>query len=549
MHPNHQAPSAGTSDGASAPAGRSPWWRNAVFYQVYVRSFADSDGDGNGDLAGITSRLPYLRDLGVDGLWLTPFYRSPLVDGGYDVADPRDVDPTFGDLDAFDVLIGEAHRLGLRVTVDVVPNHSSDQHPWFGEALAAEVGSDERDRYIFRAPAEEAGDADLPNNWPSVFGGPAWTRTPDGQYYLHLFDPAQPDLNWDNQQVADDLQETLRFWLDRGVDGFRIDVAHGMAKPAGLPDLPTVDPDGAVPDGAPDLRFDNDGVHPIHRMIRGTLDEYPDRMSVGEVWARDPERLTRYIRPDELRMVFNFSLLEADWQPSHLRDAVDRSLAAVAPQGAPACWVLSNHDVSRHRTRYGGGVVGERRARAAALLQLGLPGAAFVYQGDELGLEDVELPDWALQDPTWERTGHTRRGRDGVRVPMPWQGDHPPYGFSDAEKTWLPMPEDWAARTTHAQWEDPGSHLQLYRAALQLRRAHHFFGDSSLTWLAGPQTVLALRRSHGLYVVLNLGDAPVRLPPGEVILTSAALADGLLPTDTSAWVQGPHIEGWADDEG
>lgn len=524
---------------SDADLSDSTWWRSAVFYQIYIRSFADSNGDGVGDLVGLLERLPYLKSLGIDALWITPFYSSPMADHGYDVADARQIDPTFGDLAAFDAMLAAAHELGIRVTVDVVPNHSSDQHAWFQEALAAAPGSPERDRYIFRDGIGEG----PPNNWPSVFGGPAWTQVADGQYYLHMFAPEQPDFNWDNPQIHDDLEQTLRFWLDRGADGFRIDVAHGMAKPSLLPDIAEVTDEGEVPDGVTDLRFDNDGVHTIHRMIRGVVEDYPGATSIGEVWVDDKERLARYIRPNELHMIFNFALTEAGWEPGQLRDAVDNSIETVALEASPACWVLSNHDVSRHATRYGGGELGQQRSRAAALLQLALPGAVFVYGGDELGLEDVDLPDEALQDPTWERSGHTRRGRDAARVPIPWSGSEPPYGFSSSQRTWLPMPLGWGDLSIQSQLGDGTSHLAMYAEAIKLRGQYQNFGDDSLVWLAGPDSVLAFRRSEGLLCVVNFDAGPVHLPPGDVLLTSGALTvDGLLPQDTAAWILGAVVD-------
>jgi alpha-glucosidase len=404
---------------ATAPS--PDWWRDAVFYQIYVRSFADGNGDGVGDLAGIRSRLTYLADLGVDALWITPFFPSPMADHGYDVADPRDVEPVFGDLAEFDALLADAHALGIRVTIDLVPNHSSDQHEWFQAALTAAPGSPERGRYLFRDGRGPDG-SEPPNNWPSVFGGPAWTRVPDGQWYLHIFAPEQPDLNFANPEVVADLEETMRFWLDRGVDGFRIDVAHGMAKPDGLPDMVPMEDTGLLADHGPgDLRFDNDAVHVVHRRIRTVLDEYPGTMAVGEVWVSDDDRLAQYVREDELQLAFNFKLLTAEWTADDLRQAVTHSLATVEGTPAPACWVLSNHDRPRHVTRYGGGEIGLRRARAAALLQLALPGAAYLYNGDELGMPDVELPDEALQDPIWERRPH-RAGPGRLPDPGPVVG-------------------------------------------------------------------------------------------------------------------------------
>ncbi len=512
------------------------WWRDAVVYQIYIRSFADGTGDGVGDLGGIRSRLPYLVDLGIDGIWITPFYPSPMADHGYDVADPRDVEPVFGDLAEFDALLGEAHALGMRVVVDLVPNHTSDHHAWFRAALESAPGSPERARYLFRDGRGPDG-KEPPNNWPSVFGGPAWSRVPDGQWYLHLFAPEQPDLDFTNPEVLADLQTTMRFWLDRGVDGFRIDVAHGMAKPDGLPDMLPMADTGLLADHGPgDHRFDSDGVHALHRRMRTVLDGYPGRMAVGEVWVSEDARLARYLRPDELQLAFNFKLLTADWAPDALRDAVTHSLATVAQTPAPACWVLSNHDRPRHVTRYGGGELGTRRARAAALLQLALPGAAYLYNGDELGLPDVDLPDDVLQDPVWERSGHTERGRDACRVPLPWSGSEPPYGFSSARDTWLPMPEGWSGLTAEAQAGDPTSMQSLYRSALALRRSSSAF-SGDLEWLPAAAGCLAFRRAGGLACLVNLSGAPVPLPEGRVLLASADVDGGTLPHDSAVWLQ------------
>jgi alpha-glucosidase len=518
------------------PTATADWWREAVFYQVYVRSFADGSGDGVGDLAGIRAHLPHLAELGVDALWITPFFPSPMADHGYDVADPRDVEPVFGDLAGFDALLADAHALGLKVTIDLVPNHSSHQHVWFAEALASPPGSAARARYLFRDGRGPDG-SEPPNNWPSVFGGPAWTRVPDGQWYLHLFAPEQPDLDFTNPEVLADLEETLHFWLRRGADGFRIDVAHGMAKPAGLPDMVPAEDTGLFADeGAGDLRFDQDAVHEVHRRVRAVLDQYPDRMAVGEVWVFDDERLAAYLRPDELHLAFNFRLLTADWDAAALRSAIEHSLATVAPTPAPACWVLSNHDRPRHVTRYGGGELGTRRARAAALLQLALPGVAYVYNGDELGMPDVDLPDEVLQDPIWERSGHTERGRDGCRVPVPWSGDAPPYGFSATADTWLPMPAGWGPLTAAAQDGDPGSMLTLYRTALALRRSSPALTGTDVHWLPAPEGCLAFGRSGGLVCLVNLSGAPVPLPAGEVLLASEPVAEGSLPVDAAVWL-------------
>jgi alpha-glucosidase len=536
--PLHRSPDAGARTRGAGPD--RPWWRTAVVYQVYIRSFADSDGDGVGDLAGIRERLGYLQLLGVDAVWLTPFYPSPMTDHGYDVSDPRDVDPLFGDLAGFDALVTDAHALGLKVVVDLVPNHTSDRHPWFVAALAEPDGPARR-RYVFRDGRGQDG-AEPPNNWESVFGGPAWTRAPDGQWYLHLFAAEQPDLDWTNPEVPADLELTMRFWLDRGVDGFRIDVAHGMAKPVGLPDVATSADEGDLLEdaGERDPRFDVDEVHDLHRRIRRVLDSYPERMAVGEVWVTDDERLSRYVRPDELHLAFNFRLLQAPWDAAALRAAVEHSLRAMRSVDAPASWALANHDTVRQVTRYGGGEVGLRRARAAALLQLALPGAAFVYYGDELGLPNVELPDEVLQDPVWERSGGTERGRDGERLPMPWGGEKPPYDFGTESRTWLPMPEGWADLTVEAQLEDGGSTLSLYREALELRRSYAGSDADELEWFTGPDGCLAFRRPGGLLVALNAAPASVPMPPGTVLLASGPLPEsGRLPADTAAWLLSP----------
>ncbi|WP_158880892.1 glycoside hydrolase family 13 protein [Amycolatopsis anabasis] len=517
-------------DGRGEGANGSLWWQDAVFYQIYVRSFADSDGDGIGDLEGVRSRLGYLELLGVDALWLTPFFRSPMADHGYDVADPRDVDPLFGDLAAFDALVAEAHARGIKVTIDVVPNHTSSEHAWFRAALAARPGSPERERYVFRDGRGPSGEHP-PNNWVSAFGGPAWTRVPDGQWYLHLFAPEQPDLNFANPEVHADLERTLRFWLNRGVDGFRIDVAHGMAKPPGLPDMdPRADPSGMS--SYFDPRFDNDGVHEIHQRIRKVLDEYPGTMAVGEVWVPDEERLARYLRPDELHLAFNFRLVLTHFDADAMRGTIERSLA----NAQPSTWTLSNHDVWRQVSRYGGGAQGVLRARAMALVELALPGVVYLYNGEELGLGNVELPPEAMADPR-ARTSGAAHSRDVARVPIPWEGGEPPFAFSTNAATWLPMPEDWAALTVEAQLEDTGSTLSLYRHALELRRDHPAFDGGEIEWYGAPAGCFAFRRAPGgLVCVLNTSASPVALPPGEVLLTSTELVEGRLPPDAAAWL-------------
>lgn len=515
------------------------WWSHAVFYQVYPRSFRDSNGDGVGDLDGVVDHLDHLSTLGVDAIWLNPVMVSPMADHGYDVADPRDVDPLFGGIAALDRLVEAAHAVGIKVTMDLVPNHTSSQHPWFQAALAAGAGSEQRGRYLFRE-GTGPGEIHPPNNWVSIFGGPAWTRVvePDGnpgQYYLHLFDPEQPDLNWDNPEVFDDLEKTLRFWLERGVDGFRIDVAHGMAKPPGLPDMTLTD-SALLRNTDDDPRFNNDGVHDIHRGIRSVLNDYPGAVTIGEIWVFDNADFAKYLRPDELHLGFNFRLVRADFDAAQIREAIENSLAAAELAWSPATWTLSNHDVEREASRYGDGATGLARARAMALVMLALPGAVFVYNGEELGLPNVELPDEVLQDPVWERSGYSERGRDGCRVPMPWSGDTPPFGFSASDDVWLPMPPEWAALTIATQELDPDSTLELFRRAIGLRHARRN-SAGAVEFVDSPPDVVTFRGDDGVACVLNAGTTPVALPDGELLIASATLVDGKLPPDAAAWVR------------
>ncbi len=540
-----------------------PWWREAVTYQLYIRSFADGNGDGLGDLAGIRDRLPYIASLGVDAIWVNPWYPSPQADGGYDVADYRDVYPPFGTLDEAVALIGEAHELGLRVLLDIVPNHTSDEHPWFQAALAAGPGSPERDRYFFHPGRGHDGEQP-PNDWLSVFGGSAWQRVtePDGapgEWYLHLFDPKQPDLNWDNPDVRQEFLDVLRFWFDRGADGFRIDVAHGLIKQRDLPDVGhDTEHVLAPPDRADHPHWDRPEVHDVYREWRDLANSYdPPKIFVGEAWVSSPERLAAYLRPDELHTAFDFDFVRAPWRAEDLRRTATASLAAHDGVGAPVMWVLSNHDITRHVTRLGreqsdGPVelfrgrkapadveLGRRRARAAILLELALPGGVYLYQGEELGLEEVDdLPEELLQDPTWERSGHLERGRDGARVPLPWSTSGPSLGFSSAPG-WLPQPASWARLSVEAQDSDPSSMLGLYKEALRLRRELPALGAGSgrdVHWLdLGPDT-LAFSREPGFACVVNTGSVSVALPPGRVILASGPLDANHLPPDTSAWV-------------
>jgi alpha-glucosidase len=492
------------------------WWRTAVVYEIYVRSFADANGDGVGDLPGIRSRLPYLKELGVDGLWLTPFYPSPGADHGYDVADYLDVDPQFGTLADFDTLLADAHELGLRVVIDLVPNHTSIEHPWFRE---------HQDRYVF---ARGRGDGP-PNNWIAVFGGPAWTQDEtSGDWYLHLFAREQPDLDWHNPDVPEEFERILRFWLDRGVDGFRIDVAHGLFKDPELRDEAEPVP-GAEPRSFDRRKaIDRPELHPLYRRWRELADAYSrDRVLVGEVFLTDPVRVADYVRPDELQLAFNFALLWEEWQAAGLRDAIDRTLTALESVGATPTWVLESHDVPRLPTRYGSA----RRARAAALLLLALPGTAFLYAGQELGLEEVDLADELRQDPIFFRTGGARRGRDGCRVPIPWQAEQPGHGFTDSVP-WLPIPPEWSAQAVAAQRGEPGSTLELYRAALAQRRA---FAGEPFAWQPSAPEALKFTRGHVVCIV-NVGSDDVALPAGELLLVSEPDVRDALPPDTAAWL-------------
>jgi alpha-glucosidase len=531
------------------------WWRSAVIYQIYPRSFADGNGDGIGDLVGMRQHLGYLRELGVDAIWLSPFYVSPQADAGYDVADYRSVDPVFGTLDDFDRMLAEAHALGFRVLVDLVPNHTSSAHAWFVEALAAVAGSPERDRYLFRDGKGRGGDLP-PNNWQSIFGGPAWTRVPDGQWYLHLFDSSQPDLNWDNPEVAAEFESVLRFWLDRGVDGFRVDVAHGLVKVQGLPDT----------DGEAELlastsnvgpMWDQDGVHDIYRSWNAVLREYgPDRILVAEAWVSPTSRLSRYVRPDEMQQAFNFEFMTTGWDALRLRRTIDAALADNGSVGATTTWVLSNHDVVRHSSRFGLGdptswpkgisaddeqpraELGLRRARAASLMMFALPGSAYVFEGEELGLpEHTTLPDDTRQDPAFIRTGGAETGRDGCRIPLPWRADAPAYGFSATGASWLPQPPSFAALSVDQQAGVEGSTLELYRAAIALRREREL-GCGELEWKLATKDVLHFA-NRGVRVVTNFGPHPLPLPHRVSVLLASepdAVIDNELAPNCTAWL-------------
>ena len=530
------------------------WWRSGVIYQIYPRSFADANGDGMGDLKGITQRLSHLKDLGVDAIWLSPFYRSPQKDAGYDVSDYVSVDPLFGTLEDFDAMVEEAHRLSLRVMIDLVPNHTSSEHQWFQKALRAAPGSKERSYYHFKDGRGENGELP-PNNWQSMFGGPAWTRVEDGQWYVHLFDSSQPDLNWENPVIREEFEKILRFWLDRGVDGFRVDQPHAMAKAEGLPDHPYVEEAGAgFIEGRenPPMWF-QDSVHEIFRDWRKILDSYPgDRAMCGEAYVLPLSFMALWVRPDEFHQTFNFRFLDAGWDREKLVSAINESFEAFDGVGAPSTWVLNNHDVLRHASRFGGdygrttasdgvgpnnpqpdNVLGLRKARAATLFMLALPGASYLYQGEELGLPDhTTIAAEHRQDPTFFRTNGQRVGRDGCRVPLPWEMGNAANGFNQTGKAWLPQPASYATLSRDQQVGKPDSTLTMYQEALKLR-SELKLGEGSFDWVS--QGEVLTYQNGNLLVVHNFSNQAVKLD-GEVLLSSMPLAAGsLLPNDT-AWV-------------
>lgn len=561
------APTIGETAQAEIVLGQDPnWWRQAAVYQIYPRSFADADGNSIGDLRGIIERVPYLQQLGIDAVWLSPFYPSALADGGYDVDDYRGVDPKIGTLEDFDTMSSALHAAGIRLIVDLVPNHTSDQHVWFKEALQAAPGSAARDRFIFRDGLGEDG-SQPPADWTSIFGGPAWTRItePDGtpgQWYLHNFAKEQPDLNWNNNEVKEDFLTTLRFWSDRGVDGFRVDVAHGLSKDL-ADELPSQAELDALPKDGNHPTWDRDEVHEIYREWRKVFNEYtPPRVGVAEAWV-EADRRPMYASPDGLGQAFNFDLLEADFDAAQFREIVTFNLELAQRSGSSTTWVLSNHDVVRHATRYGlapkaedeeksgafwllgGGdksqlqaEQGLRRARAATMFELALPGSAYLYQGEELGLHEVaEIPDSQRQDPTFFRSPGVSVGRDGCRVPLPWTAEGSSFGFGPGEAH-LPQPEWFANYSVSAEEVDPNSTLNLYREALRLRR--ELQTEETLEWLeTTSETVLAFRRPNGWVCVTNFGTDPVALPAGEVLLSSAALgSDNELPGESTVWLRG-----------
>jgi len=546
-----------------------PWWRDAVTYQIYIRSFADSNGDGIGDVEGIRSRLPYLKQLGIDAIWITPWYPSPQNDHGYDVSDYMDIEPQYGTLADAEKLIKATHDHGLKFIVDIVPNHTSDQHKWFQAALKAAPGSPERDRYMFRDGKGPNGDLP-PNNWEAVFGGCAWERVIEadgkpGQWYLHLFAIEQPDLNWENPEVRSHLEDVLKFWLDRGVDGFRIDVAHGMVKYPGLPDIPEVNTTSEML--APHERpfWDQEGVHEIYRSWRKILDSYPgDRMAVAEAWVSPASRIARYVRADELQNSFNFEMLTTLWNADEIRAKIDNSMEALVEVGAPPSWVFNNHDVVRSVDRLDLGLTnngestftrqgdpakfniarGTLRAKSATLMTLALPGGTYLYQGEELGLPEVrDLPEDRLTDPRWKMSGYKDRGRDGCRVPLPWKTEPTGgFGFStnellELDQAWLPMSPWMGNFSVESQDGVAGSTLTMYREALALRKLEEGLGDGPMTWIEAGKDVVAFSRPGNFACFINFG-AAIEIPNGaKVLISSGPLQGNLIPTDTAVWLR------------
>ena len=540
-------------------SSKQEWWRHAVIYQIYPRSFADGNGDGMGDLPGVLSRLESLQELGIDAIWFSPFFTSPQKDAGYDVSNYTDIDPRFGTLADFDALLAKAHAHGIRIIIDLVPNHSSDQHPLFQAALRAGKGSPERDMYVFR----EGKDANTPpNNWQSVFGGPAWTQVEDGQWYLHLFDSSQPDFNWANPKVEQFFHDVLRFWFDRGVDGFRVDVAHSLVKDPALPDIEEVSSSMTGSDSAPKEEkphpfWGQEGVHEVIRGFRKVANEYEDRAMCAEAWILPLSKMAKWVRPDEYHQTFNFAYLETPWDSAKLRNVVDESLREFGNVGAPSTWVLSNHDVIRHVTRMaydkvpkqGDGIGpsypqpdearGQRVGRAATAFMLGLPGSSYIYQGEELGLPEHTTLDASFrEDPTFFRTKGERVGRDGCRVPIPWESDKPAYGFNNTGKSWLPQPENYRRYARSEQRGVAGSTLELYRQLLKIRKEFNM-GLGNLKWVEElcDETTLAFDNS-GVRVIANFGGT-VNLPGGELLATTQhdLTVEGVLEHDQVAWIR------------
>jgi alpha-glucosidase len=544
------------------------WWRKSVIYQVYPKSFKDHSGDGIGDLNGVTEGLGALSELGVDAVWLSPFYNSPQKDGGYDVSDYCSVDPMFGTCDDFKNMAAHAESLGIKTIIDIVPNHCSNEHVMFQAALIAEPGSAERAMFIFRDGKGDDGELP-PNNWQSHFGGSAWTRVIEsdgkaGQWYLHLFDTSQPDWNWDNPAVHAEFERILRFWLDLGLSGFRVDVAHALIKKEGLPDWGGK-ANGKSSEGFPGYlapMFGQESVHNIFRSWRKILDEYPgERILCAEANVDPVERIADWVREDAMHQAFNFHYLNCQWGAAPIRKVITDSLASFDSVGAPTTWVLSNHDKVRHTTRmamnnkigrHGDGIgpddvqpdtkLGLTRGRASTLMMLALPGGVYLYQGEELGLPDnTTMAPQFRQDPTFYRTNGERIGRDGCRVPLPWTENNDSFGFSVTGQAWLPQPLDWAEYSREAQEKNADSTLNLYKKALLLRKERNL-GGGSFAWMPGYSDgdVVAFVNGKTL-VLMNMGTETATIPTFPVLLSSEGFAgdNGYLEADHAVWMELP----------
>lgn len=539
-----------------------PWWHSNICYEIFPRSFADANGDGIGDLQGVTQRLPYLAKLGVDSIWLTPFYPSPQADTGYDVSDYCDINPEYGTLEDFDQLLITAHSLGIRMLIDIVPNHTSDQHEWFQKALRSPKGSPEREWYLFRDGKGEHGELP-PNNWPSLFGGPAWTQIPgEQQWYLHMFSPHQPDLNWENPAVHEAFDDILKFWMDRGVDGIRIDAANNLVKAKGLPDItqPIRNPTLGALQGP---MFDQDGVHDIYRHWRKILDTYGDRLMVAEAFAVRPiSRLVNYVRPGELNQAFNFDYQLLRWSPSGYKRVIDEYINAMGTVGAPCTWVTNSHDQVRMTSRLGlieaGSTpmgldrtteqpdeqLGLDRARALIMLTMLLPGALYLYQGEELGLPNhTTLDPRYRKDPRYFDSDRTQIGRDGCRIPMPWRSDAPAFGFGSSEKSWLSQPDHYKRYAVNVEEQDPHSTLALYRQLITLRQQYDL-GNGQLLWFDAPRNDILLARNGSLCLFINFGYTPIALPQGKIIAQSRPGIDkgDVLPGNAAIWIEQDILE-------
>ena len=553
------------------------WWRQAAIYQIYPRSFKDSNGDGLGDIKGITSKIDYLSSLSLDAVWLSPFYPSALVDGGYDVDDYRDVDPKLGSLADFDEMLTKLHEAGIRIFVDVVPNHSSNLHVWFKEAIAAEPGSAARNRYIFRDGKGANGELP-PTDWPSHFAPSAWTHESKmggkhNQWYCHLFAPEQPDFNWDNREVEEDFLKTLKFWADRGVDGFRIDVAHAMKKDLSEP-LKSQPRYASHKEldlaNGTNVLFDRNEVHEVYREWRKLFNQYdPPRVAVAEANV-SAHALVKYASSEELGQCFNFELLDASFNASEFKVIIDRALLSAKKNGSSSTWCLNNHDQMRPATKFGllptvdrirwknsGGKtnpldekLGIQSAIAASMLIMALPGCTYIYQGEELGLHEVlDIPEDQIQDPQYLRNHKVDKGRDGCRVPLPWTKSGSSFGFGDGGSH-LPQPKNFGEYSIEVESADPNSPLSIFRKALTLRKT--LIAPEEITWHeTGDASVLHFSRPNGWNCITNFGRNYYNFDGiGEVIHASGPLAEkgvylvhGVettgndLPPATTVWVR------------